>query len=155
MAIAGQAITGRALGAGDVVGVCRAGRRMLQWGFCAGMAGGLVVIGLRPWLGELFSDDPEVVVLAGFLMWWVALLQPVNGIVFVLDGLLWGGRRALPGPGDGRRVRGVRRGGRGGAGHRSRGRLALGGPRGAHDRPTDPLWRRFEHGAWAVTGATR
>ncbi len=39
IAIAGQAITGRALGAGDVEGARRAGRRMLQWGLGAGVAG--------------------------------------------------------------------------------------------------------------------
>jgi len=156
VAIAGQAITGRALGAGDVVGARRAGRRMLQWGFCAGVAGGLVVIGLRPWLGELFSDDPEVVVLAGFLMWWVALLQPVNGIVFVLDGLLMGAGdvRFLAQAMVGAFVAFVAAAGVVLATGAGVGWLwaALGVLMTAR---LVPLWRRFDHGAWAVTGATR
>jgi putative MATE family efflux protein len=90
VAIAGQAITGRALGAGDVDGARRAGRRMLQWGLGSGLVGGAVLLVARPWLGELFSDDRRVVALAGFLFWWVAVMQPLNGVVFVLDGLLMG-----------------------------------------------------------------
>jgi putative MATE family efflux protein len=90
VAIAGQAITGRVLGAGDVEAAHRSGRRMLQWGFGAGLAGGLLLAAVRPWLADLFSDDPQVVALAGFLIWWVAVLQPINGVVFALDGLLMG-----------------------------------------------------------------
>ena len=157
VAIAGQAITGRALGAGDVVGARRAGRRMLQWGFCAGVAGGLVVIGLRPWLGELFSDDPEVVV-AGRLPhaggW--PLLQPVNGVVFVLDGLLMGAGdvRFLAQAMVGAFVAFVAAAGVVLATGAGIGWLwaALGVLMTAR---LVPLRRRFDHGAWAVTGATR
>ena len=42
------------------------------------------------WLPELFSTDPAVVALAGFLLLFVAAMQPINGAVFVLDGLLIG-----------------------------------------------------------------
>jgi Na+-driven multidrug efflux pump len=38
----------------------------------------------------LFTDDPEVLVLASFLLVWVAALQPVNAVAFVLDGVLIG-----------------------------------------------------------------
>jgi Na+-driven multidrug efflux pump len=31
-----------------------------------------------------------VIALASFLLWYVALLQPVNGVVFVLDGIFIG-----------------------------------------------------------------
>jgi Na+-driven multidrug efflux pump len=44
----------------------------------------------RPVLPDIFSNDPEVLHLAGFLLVFVAVLQPVNGAVFVLDGLLIG-----------------------------------------------------------------
>ena len=44
----------------------------------------------RSVLPELFSDDPEVVALAGFLLLCVAALQPLNGLVFALDGILIG-----------------------------------------------------------------
>ena len=90
IAIAGQSITGLRLGAGDGPGARAAGRRMLEWGVVAGFAAGVLVMVLRPVLPDLFTDDPAVIALAGFLLLFVAALQPVNGAVFVLDGLLIG-----------------------------------------------------------------
>lgn len=90
IAIAGQSITGLRLGAGDGPGARDAGRRMLEWGVVAGIGAGALVLLLRPVLPDLFTDDPAVIALATFLLVFVALLQPVNGAVFVLDGLLIG-----------------------------------------------------------------
>jgi MATE family, multidrug efflux pump len=45
---------------------------------------------LRTVLPHLFTDDAEVLALAGFLLLWVAALQPVNAVAFVLDGVLIG-----------------------------------------------------------------
>src|SRR5690606_5804695 len=67
-----------------------AGRRMIELGVAAGVMAGAAVALARPWLPHLFSDDPEVVALAGFLLLWVAGLQPVNAAAFVLDGVLIG-----------------------------------------------------------------
>jgi putative MATE family efflux protein len=90
IAIAGQAMVGRFLGADDVDTARQVGRRMLELGTVAGVfAGGVVLIG-RPVLPDIFSNDPDVLHLAGFLLLFVAVLQPVNGAVFVLDGLLIG-----------------------------------------------------------------
>jgi Na+-driven multidrug efflux pump len=41
-------------------------------------------------LVPLFSDDPAVVDLTRRVLWVVALLQPLNAVVFVLDGVLIG-----------------------------------------------------------------
>jgi Na+-driven multidrug efflux pump len=41
-------------------------------------------------LPHLFTADPAVVGLAAFLLGWVAVLQPVNAVAFVLDGILIG-----------------------------------------------------------------
>jgi putative MATE family efflux protein len=90
VAIAGQAIIGHRLGAGDADGARAAGRRMIEWGLVAGVLVGALMALLQPVLPELFTDDPAVLVLAGFLLWFVAVLQPVNGVVFVLDGILIG-----------------------------------------------------------------
>jgi putative MATE family efflux protein len=90
LAIAGQALVGRALGAGDAAYARVVGRRLLHLGIVAGfLAGGLIAAG-RAGLPELFTDDAEVARLAAFVLWWVAALQPVNAVVFVLDGLLIG-----------------------------------------------------------------
>ena len=90
IAIAGQAIVGHALGAGDAEGARAAGRRMIEWGVAAGMAFALVVLAVRPVVPGVFTDDPDVSSLAGFLLVWVAVLQPVNAVAYVLDGLLIG-----------------------------------------------------------------
>ena len=63
---------------------------MLEWGVVAGIVAGLAIAATRTVLPDLFTDDPAVIALAAFLLWFVAALQPVNGAVFVLDGLLIG-----------------------------------------------------------------
>ena len=90
VAIAAQAMVGRLLGAGDAEGARSASRRMVEWGLVAGVALGALVLALRPVLVPLFSDDPAVVHLARQVLWVVAVLQPLNAVVFVLDGVLIG-----------------------------------------------------------------
>jgi putative MATE family efflux protein len=90
LAIAGQAMIGRLLGAGDAAGARTAARRMIEWGVGAGLAFAAVVALARPALPRLFTDDPEVVALCAFVLVFVAALQPLNAVVFVLDGVLIG-----------------------------------------------------------------
>jgi putative MATE family efflux protein len=90
IAIAGQAMVGRALGAGDGPGARDAGRRMIEWGVALGALIGVLVAVLRTVLPHLFTDDAAVLALATFLLVWVAALQPVNAVAFVLDGVLIG-----------------------------------------------------------------
>jgi putative MATE family efflux protein len=90
IAIAGQAIIGRYLGAGDAQGAREACRRMVEWGIAVGVIlGGLVIVS-RPLFLPLFTSDSVVhdTALPALLM--VALSQPICGIVFVLDGVLMG-----------------------------------------------------------------
>ncbi len=90
VAIAAQAITGRYLGAGDVVAVRAVTRRMVRWGLVSGVVTGVLLAATSPLLGPLFSDDPEVHRrLVGVLVV-AALAQPLAGVVFVLDGVLIG-----------------------------------------------------------------
>ncbi|MDO0934607.1 MATE family efflux transporter [Streptomyces sp. DG2A-72] len=90
IAIAGQAIIGRHLGAGDTEGARAACRRMVEWGIATGVVLGLLVMLTRPLLLPLFTSDSVVkdAALPALLM--VALSQPICGIVFVLDGVLMG-----------------------------------------------------------------
>ncbi|NBE93173.1 MATE family efflux transporter [Nonomuraea sp. KC401] len=90
IAIAGQAITGRSLGAGDVAATKDATRRMVQWGIWSGIALGGLVLAARPLLPGLFDADPAVTGLLLAVLWPIALFQPVCGVVFVLDGVLIG-----------------------------------------------------------------
>ena len=90
LAIAAQGMIGMMLGAGDGAGARGVGRRVVWWGLVAGLAAALVAVALRPVLPQLFSADPAVVSLAGFLMLHLALMLPINGVVFALDGVLIG-----------------------------------------------------------------
>ena len=90
VAIAGQAMVGRSLGAGDEGSARGAGRRMLEWGVVLGVVVGAAVLATRTALPHVFTDDPAVIDLAAFVLVWVALMQPLNGVVFVLDGILIG-----------------------------------------------------------------
>ncbi|PZH21201.1 MATE family efflux transporter [Streptomyces sp. NTH33] len=90
IAIAGQAIIGRCLGAGDAAGAREACRRMVQWGVAVGFCLGLLVILSRPLFLSLFTSDVVVKDTALPALLVVALSQPVCGIVFVLDGVLMG-----------------------------------------------------------------
>ncbi|MEU8711101.1 MATE family efflux transporter [Streptomyces sp. NPDC048663] len=90
IAIAGQAIIGRYLGAGDTAGAREACRRMVQWGIATGVVLGLLVMAARPFFLPLFSSDPTVKDIALPALLIVALSQPISGVVFVLDGVLMG-----------------------------------------------------------------
>ncbi len=90
IAIAGQAITGRYLGAGDAAGARAATNRMITWGAVYGVIFGLVVLIARPWLPDLFAVTPHVRDLLLAVLIIVAVQQPAAGVVFVLDGVLIG-----------------------------------------------------------------
>ncbi|MFE9677674.1 MATE family efflux transporter [Streptomyces sp. NPDC006259] len=90
IAIAGQAIIGRYLGADDPQGARAVCRRMVEWGVAVGVLLGLLVVLARPLFLPLFTGDPGVQDAALPALLVVALSQPVCAIVFVLDGVLMG-----------------------------------------------------------------
>ncbi|MFC1410541.1 MATE family efflux transporter [Streptacidiphilus sp. N1-12] len=90
IAIAGQAIIGRYLGAEDRAGARDATRRMVQWGIGAGVVLGGLLLLARPLYLPLFTSDPAVQRQLGSVLLIAALGQPVCGVVFVLDGVLMG-----------------------------------------------------------------
>ncbi len=90
IAIAGQAITGRQLGSGDVAAAKAATRRMIGWGAGYGALFSLVLLAIRPALPGLFGVSPEVRGLLLSVLLVVIVQQPAAGVVFVLDGVLIG-----------------------------------------------------------------
>jgi len=90
IAIAGQAIIGRYLGAEDTQGARDACRRMVQWGIAVGVVLGVLVVAARPLFLPLFTSDTVVKDAALPALLVVALSQPICGVVFVLDGVLMG-----------------------------------------------------------------
>ena len=90
LAIAGQAIIGRQLGAGEVVQARNITQRMVGWGVVCGVAFGALMLFTRPLYLWVFSPDPEVQQLVGRVIVAVAVITPIAGVVFVLDGVLIG-----------------------------------------------------------------
>src|SRR6516164_5965973 len=90
IAIAGQAITGKYLGAGDVAGARAATARMSAWGAAYGVLFGAVILVARPFLPSIFATAPAVTRLLLAVLLIVAVQQPIAGVVFVLDGVLIG-----------------------------------------------------------------
>ncbi len=90
IAIAGQTLTGRTLGGGEPEVTRALVRRMMGWGLVIGALAGLLVAASAPWLPALFSPDTAVQAALVPVLLVVAVLQPVSGVVFVLDGVLIG-----------------------------------------------------------------
>ncbi len=94
VAIAGQVIVGRRLGAGDAAGARAAARRMIELSVCAGVVFAVALLALRGVLPHAFTDDDRVIERAHTLWPLFALMQPVGAAVFALDGILLGAGEA-------------------------------------------------------------
>ncbi|MEA2403106.1 MAG: hypothetical protein QOK00_3509 [Thermoleophilaceae bacterium] len=90
IAIAGQVMVGRSLGAGDADEAYRAARRMIELAVAAGAVFAVIMLALTDVLPRAFTSDPEVIDQLHEIWPLFALLQPVNGAVFALDGILIG-----------------------------------------------------------------
>jgi Na+-driven multidrug efflux pump len=90
VAIAAQALTGRALGSGDVDRARELTRRMIHWGWGSGIVAGIALAASAPFVGALFTTDPEVRAALVPVLLVAAVGQPLAGLVFVLDGVLIG-----------------------------------------------------------------
>jgi Na+-driven multidrug efflux pump len=83
-------IVGRTLGAGDPEAARGAARRTIEWAVAAGTVFGLVMLALIDLLPRAFTSDPAVIDRAQEIWPLFALMQPANGAVFALDGILIG-----------------------------------------------------------------
>ncbi|MFM8529547.1 MAG: MATE family efflux transporter [Ilumatobacteraceae bacterium] len=90
LAIAGQALLGKTLGASDVAESRTITRRLVWWSLWLGVVLGVVVLVSRAFFPDWFTDDPVVMSLISSALLVIALLQPLAGIVFALDGVLIG-----------------------------------------------------------------
>jgi putative MATE family efflux protein len=90
VAIAGQVIVGRALGAGDAEEAYAAARRMLELSLAAGLVIGAVFLALVDVVPRVFTSDPRVIDQAHDLWPLFCALWPVAAVVFALDGVLIG-----------------------------------------------------------------
>lgn len=90
LAIAAQALTGKALGAGDAPAARSATSTMIRWGVWGGAVLGLLVLALHRVLPAAFTTDDAVRSALSAALIVVALAQPLSGFVFVVDGVLIG-----------------------------------------------------------------
>ncbi|MXX64987.1 MAG: MATE family efflux transporter, partial [Acidimicrobiia bacterium] len=89
VAIAAQNLIARYL-ATDPPTAARLARRMLFWGWWSGTVIAISLWLLRHYLPGWFTTDRSVVDILVVLMPFIVLSQPLNGLVFVLDGILIG-----------------------------------------------------------------
>jgi putative MATE family efflux protein len=90
LAIAAQVRVGRLLGAGDAGRARAAAGRVILWSVVVGTAFGVGLMALADVIPHAFTDDPLVVHQAHEIWWLFALLMPLNGFTFALDGILIG-----------------------------------------------------------------
>jgi len=90
LAIAGQAMVGTALGAGDEDEARATGRVVLAWGAVGGAVLALVLAISAGVLPRVLTDDAAVLAAVGTTWWLLAISQVVNGPVYALDGVLMG-----------------------------------------------------------------
>ena len=90
VAIAGQVLVGRGLGAGDTDRAYEASARMIWLAVYAGGFFAVAMLALEPLVPRIFTSDPLVLERAGAIWLLFALMQPLNGAVFALDGILIG-----------------------------------------------------------------
>jgi len=90
LAVAAQALVSKHLGADAPAAARSVSDRLFQWGLAVGLALGVGFFLLRPVLPSFFTDDPATVAALLDVYLFVALLQPLNGLVFVGDGIYMG-----------------------------------------------------------------
>jgi MATE family multidrug resistance protein len=92
LAIAAQALIGLNLRGQRAIAIAYS-RRLLRWGVVGGVVL-MVLMGLGRWvLPDVFSNDPGVVRQVGSVYGFIVLMQPMNAVVFVWDGIAIGASR--------------------------------------------------------------
>jgi putative MATE family efflux protein len=90
IAVAGQVLVGRGLGAGDTERAYEASARMIWLGVYAGVVFAATLVALSDVLPRAFTGDDLVLERVAAIWLLFALMQPLNGAVFALDGILIG-----------------------------------------------------------------
>ena len=90
IAIAGQIMVGRALGAGDAISAYDAARRMIGWSVAVGGVFAAALLAGTGLIPRAFTGDPAVIGRAQEIWPLFALMQPIGAAVFALDGILIG-----------------------------------------------------------------
>jgi putative MATE family efflux protein len=93
LAVAGQALVAKYLGSAQKEKAYAMGKTLILCGAVAGFLFGVAFLGAQDPIVSFFTNSTDVkLLLGGGVILFVAVFQPLNGIVFVLDGLLIGAR---------------------------------------------------------------
>lgn len=90
LAVAGQALVAKQLGGNQTDRGYRLGSLVIGWGFAGGLFFAVLYLVFRQPLLSLFTESTAVIGTTSAIFFLVVLFQPMNGIVFVLDGILIG-----------------------------------------------------------------
>ncbi|MFT4838149.1 MAG: MATE family multidrug resistance protein [Nonlabens sp.] len=89
---AGNAIGGRLLGSKDAESLKYLANKTSLYGVVIAVLLAIICALLYTALGNRFTDDPEVLEIIANTLWIVLLMQPINAVAFVYDGIFkgWG-----------------------------------------------------------------
>lgn len=90
LAVAAQAMVARYRGTGATGASRAASDRLLLWGLGTGILLAILFAILAPVLPRLFTDEPQVLGEVARIFPFIVLMQPLNALVFVWDGIYLG-----------------------------------------------------------------
>jgi putative MATE family efflux protein len=90
LAIAAQVLVSHAVARSDRARARELATRTIAWSLAVGILFGLVMLALGGLLPHVFTSNARVLNRVHAVWWIFAAMQPVNGIVFALDGILIG-----------------------------------------------------------------
>jgi putative MATE family efflux protein len=90
LAIAGQALVGKGVGAGSRAVAREVSNRLLALGFVFGIVLAVALGVISPWLASWFTSDEAVILAFASILPILIVMQPINGLVFVWDGIAIG-----------------------------------------------------------------
>jgi MATE family multidrug resistance protein len=93
LAVAAQALVAKHLGSDDAATARSVARRLVQWSLATGLVLGAGIGALGGVLPPLFTGDAATLAFVRRVWPFVAVMQPINALVFVGDGLFMGAER--------------------------------------------------------------
>ena len=91
----GNIMSGKFLGEENFAMIDRLSKQLIAYTLIIALGLGLICFAFYEPLGRLFSQDEEVLRLFYSIFWIVLLMQPINAVAFVFDGIFKGMARAV------------------------------------------------------------
>lgn len=91
----GNIMSGKFLGEGNYKMIDRLSKQLIAYTLVIALILGFICLAFYKPLGRLFSQDPVVLQLFSSIFWIVLLMQPINAVAFVFDGIFKGMAEAV------------------------------------------------------------